>query len=201
MAEHEDPWRERGRAAIVGLILALGVVAMVLLGGRDASPAAEWPPVAGVYRVSAECRGCDCEPAGIEGLAVVHPGLPIGRPTPGRCETPDACLHLLERRAPPNVRAPVVLEPGAEPSLLERELNHGPPLTQRGKGFGVSVTRERREAKRCIRVRRTRELMPEAGSGWRWTERYESAEGATCPPPEELSCVAATVRRIAPLSP
>jgi len=201
MAEEEDPWRERGRAAVVGLILALGVVAMVLLGERGEAPTEAWPSVAGLYRVSAECHGCGCEPTDADGFAVVHPGLPVGRPTPQSCETPDACLVLLERRAPPNVRAPVVLEPSAEPELVDRELGHGPPLTPRGEGFGASVTRERRGADGCVRVRRTRELVPEADGSWRWIERYESAEGTACPPPEGLSCIASAVRRITPLQP
>ncbi len=203
MADDEDPWRERRRAALVGLILALGVVAMVLLGrrtgGRGATSAAEWPAVAGVYAVVAACEGCGCEPSATEGaFAVVHPGLPVGRPAARSCAGPEACLALLERRAPPAVRAPVVLAPDADPALLVRELSHGPLLTPEGEGFRASVSRQRRSEGRCVTVRRSAELAPLEEGGWRWVERYESAAGPECPGEDALSCVAETRRRLGP---
>lgn len=199
MSEEEDPWRERGRAALVGLILAFGVVAMVLLQRRNESPADEWPSVAGLYEVTAECRGCGCELADAEGLAAIHPGLPSGNPVPTLCESPDGCVAIMERRAPPNVRAPVVLESDSDPELVTRELQHGPPLGREGEGFGASVTRERRTATDCVRVRRSRELTPLPDGGWHWIERYDSGEGAECPPEGALSCIGSVYRRITPL--
>lgn len=198
MSEEEDPWRERGRAALVGLILAFGVVAMVLLQRRD-RPDDEWPAVAGLYELSGECRGCGCELADVEGLAVVHPGLPSGRPVAAPCGSPEQCVAILERRAPPNVRAPVVLEPGSDPALVTRELDHGPPLGPEGDGYRASVTRDRRTSDSCVRVRRTRELTPLPDGSWHWTERYDAAEGTACPPEEGLPCIASVFRRIAPL--
>jgi hypothetical protein len=200
----EDPWRERGRAALVGLILAFGVVAMVLLGrrtaGREAAPVA-WPAVAGVYRVEAACEGCGCEPSELEGaFAVVHPGLPVGRPAARSCASLEACAAILERRAPPSVRAPVVLAPDADPALVTRELGHGPLLAPDGDGFRATTTREREEGDECVRVRRSSELMPRTDGSWRWVERYESAAGPECRAAEALSCLAERRSRLRPIA-
>lgn len=200
MSEEEDPWRERGRAALVGLILAFGVVAMVLLGRQTEQPSDAWPAFAGIYEVGAECEGCGCEPTEAEGFAVLHPGLPTGRPSPVSCENPNACVAILDRRAPPNVRAPIVLGPDSDPDLVARELDHGPPLASEGEGYEASVDRERRDSSGCVRVRRVRRLVPLANGGWRWVERYESAAGAECPAEEGLACIGSFTRRMRPIA-
>lgn len=201
MAEDEDPWRERGRAVLLGLILALGVVAMVLLsrrtGGREASPT-EWPAVAGIYDVVAECEGCDCEPAETQGFAVVHPGLPVGRPVARPCDGPEGCAAVLQRPAPPSIRAPVVLDPGADPALVARELTRGPLMARSGEGFVGISSRERRGENECVVAQRTSELVPLRGGEWRWVERYDSGAGAECPARRALSCVAESRRRLRP---
>lgn len=198
MSEPEDPWRERGRAALVGLILAFGVVALVLLDRRRDPPRAEGPAYAGLYEVVAECVGCGCEPADAQGLAVIHPGLPPGRPSPATCADPVSCAEVLARRAPPGVRAPVVLEPSAEPALLARELGHGPPLEPSGEGFAASASRRRQGPGSCVSVRRSRSLEPLPEGGWRWVERYASATGETCGAEESLPCVMAVIRQVRP---
>ena len=185
----EEKRRERGRAVLLGLFLALGVVAFVGFGrgvGVQERTEADWPSESGVYRVVAECEGCGCEPEPVDGqrLAYVHPGFPVGHPVVRSCDALDACAAAIERRTPPGVRAPVVHAPSAEPHRFRQELDHGPGLSAAPDGgYRSLVHRSRQSGERCIRVERET-LLGEADPAGRlrWTERYATGEGpGECP--------------------